>query len=30
MTLLGNYLTTSGNKPEDDIKMITGMGLSIA
>jgi biotin synthase len=30
MTLLGNYLTTAGNKPEDDIKMITDLGLEIS
>lgn len=30
MTLLGNYLTTEGNTPEQDIKMITDMGLEVA
>jgi biotin synthase len=30
MTMLGNYLTTAGNKPEDDIKMITDLGLEIS
>jgi len=30
MTLLGNYLTTAGNTPEQDIKMISDLGLSIA
>jgi biotin synthase len=30
MTLLGNYLTTSGNTPEQDIKMISDLGLVIA
>lgn len=29
MTLLGNYLTTTGNRPEDDIKMITDLGLEV-
>jgi len=30
MTMLGNYLTTAGNKPEDDIKMITALGLKVS
>jgi biotin synthase len=30
MTLLGNYLTTAGNKPEDDIKMIEDLGLKVS
>jgi biotin synthase len=30
MTLLGNYLTTQGNTPEQDIKMITDLGLKAA
>jgi biotin synthase len=30
MTMLGNYLTTAGNKPEDDIKMISDLGLEIS
>ena len=29
MTLLGNYLTTSGNTPEQDLKMITDLGLEV-
>jgi biotin synthase len=29
MTLLGNYLTTKGNKPEDDLKMISDLGLEV-
>jgi biotin synthase-like enzyme len=27
--LLGNYLTTSGRDPEDDLQMIKEMGLQI-
>jgi biotin synthase len=30
MTLLGNYLTTAGNKPEDDLKMIADLGLKVS
>lgn len=30
MTLLGNYLTTAGNTPEQDIRMITDLGLEVA
>ena len=30
MTLLGNYLTSTGNTPEQDIKMITDLGLEAA
>lgn len=30
MTLLGNYLTTAGNTPEEDIKMISDLGLEAA
>ncbi len=30
MTLLGNYLTTTGNKPEEDLKMIADLGLKIS
>jgi len=30
MTMLGNYLTTAGNKPEDDIKMIADLGLEVS
>jgi len=30
MTLLGNYLTTAGNKPEDDLKMIADLGLEVS
>ncbi len=30
MTLLGNYLTTSGNSPEVDLQMIKDMGLEVA
>ena len=29
MTLLGDYLTTAGNTPEEDIKMITDLGLEV-
>jgi len=29
MTLLGNYLTTKGNRPEDDLKMISDLGLVV-
>jgi biotin synthase len=29
-TLVGNYLTTTGRKPEDDLKMIADLGLSPA
>lgn len=28
--LLGNYLTTSGRKPDDDLQLITDMGLRIS
>lgn len=30
MTMLGNYLTTAGNKPEDDLKMIRDLGLKVS
>jgi len=30
MTLLGNYLTTAGNRPEDDLKMIADLGLEVS
>ncbi len=30
MTLLGNYLTSTGNTPDQDLKMITDMGLEVA
>lgn len=30
MTLLGNYLTTAGNKPEEDLRMIADLGLEVA
>jgi biotin synthase len=30
MTMLGNYLTTAGNKPEDDLKMINDLGLKVS
>ena len=29
MTLLGNYLTTKGNRPDDDLKMISDLGLVV-
>jgi biotin synthase len=30
MTMLGNYLTTAGNKPKDDLKMIADLGLEVS
>jgi len=30
MTMLGNYLTTAGNRPEDDLKMIADLGLEVS
>jgi biotin synthase len=30
LTLIGNYLTSGGNSPEQDMKMITDLGLTVA
>jgi len=29
MTLMGDYLTTSGNRPEDDLRMISDLGFEV-